>query len=134
MTHDNAQLGQNKGLPLLLLSLKRDYGVQNRGREEITMLVSVDLTIQDNNSGIYFQIYGSKESFVFSNLGGKPQLYQPRLFHFGNRFPIQVKQHMVIVNNLTGNCVEGYISDIDPLILHMYKIQRKKQMYRVLFL
>ena len=80
---------------------------------------TVDLSDQSNGSGVYYQSWGSKESFERGNLSEGKLYHCPRWFHFGYEFPLELCLQLNIVNELTSQCNTGTISVDDPAILQM---------------
>ena len=101
--------GQADALTCLLACIKQGYG-GNQRKQNITntgLGQEFDLSVQDNGLGICYQACGKFEEFPGGELSSEPKQRRPRWFHFGSDFPIEVKQQIQIVNQLTGNCKVG---------------------------
>ena len=128
--------GQRDALTSLLACIKQGRGGSPKGEFEVKPTElggSFDLGLQDNGLGVCFQQYGKRETFVGGELAKETSERQPRWFHFGNEFPIQVKDQILIVNNLIGKCNPGKIDDDDPAKIPMYQIQRRNKHFRHYF-
>ena len=86
--------GQADALTSLLACIKQGHGGSKKGKFNVKLTgldAAFDLKEQDNGLGVCFQLYGKKETFVGGELTMDISERQPRWFHFGKEFPIQVK-------------------------------------------
>ena len=119
MPKGKGEYGQSEGLTVLLACIKRGFGVSKRVKE-LLMGVGEDIEDQSNPLGFCFQYWGAKESFQKGDLSVDYRTAHPRWFHFGPDFSMEVKQQVIIVKNLTGDCTIGQLADVDPAVLPMY--------------
>ncbi len=132
--------GQSDALTSLIACIKNGYGGRRRGNQHtVTSLDATDLKDQDNALGVCFQQYGKKELFQRGELDDAPVERSPRWFHFGKDFPIRVREQLLVVNQLTGQCdprqlgQDGKFDTSDPAVLPIYTIRRRQKLFKSYF-
>ena len=126
--------GQSEALTSLLDCLKKGFGGnQKKKTYAITGLPAIDLRVQANGTGVFYDQFGRTEQFPRGKLSDEKRSHKPRWFHFGEDCPLELGRQLDIVEDLVGDRPTGNVDSGDPAVIPLYVKRRRERLHKKFF-